>query len=108
MEFTLCPPRPRWNLPRAGTERSLRLVSAPSPLGQLLKIGCISPGARWQIAHQNKDAMKRVRGYKVSNMKFPIFGLLLMYCAEVELRYLVMQAHVYETLVGYINPLIAG
>ena len=31
-----------------------------------------------------------------------------MYCAKVELSYMVMQAHVYETLVGHINPLIAG
>ena len=31
-----------------------------------------------------------------------------MYCAKVELCYLVMQAHVYGTLVGHINPLIAG
>ena len=88
--------------------QSTSIIQVINKKWQNIKIGCISPGARWQIAYQNKDAMKRVRCCYVSNMMFPILGLVLMYCAKVELCYLVMQAHVYETLVGHINPLIAG
>ena len=88
--------------------QSTSIIQVINKKWQNIKIGCISPGARWQIAYQNKDAMKRVRGYNVPNMKFPFLGQCSVYCAEVELRYLVMQAHVYETLVGHINPLIAG
>ena len=47
------------------------------------------------------------KGPVLLSLKFPILGLVLVLCI-VELCYLVMQAHVYETLVGHINPLIAG
>ena len=42
---------------------------------------------------------------QVSNMMFGASSYVL---CIVEPCYLVMQAHVYETLVGHINPLIAG
>ena len=50
------------------------------------------------------------KGPVLQSLKFPILGLVLNHvlCIVLELCYMVMQAHVYETLVGHINPLIAG
>ena len=62
-----------------------------------------------QVANCASEQGCDEKGPVLQSLKHEVsyFGVCV-YCAEVELCYLVMQAHVYETLVGHINPLIAG
>ena len=66
--------------------------------------------SRRQVANCASEQGCDEKGRVLLSLKYEVsyFGATTYVLCKVELCYLVMQAHVYETLVGHINPLIAG